>query len=169
MAASRWDAGLGESESAFEVGGGVEIVSPSIKLHAEARGQGGGQYDRTSYSLELSFDVGRDARGMTASLSSVRGLQRHDPFAQATGYEDELRGGGTDAFGLKIGYGASAWHGLLTPYIETDLSAGDLAAARVGLEYTRGLASLSLTQEFQPGAGSRKDGHELTLLGKIRF
>ena len=169
LAGWRWDAGVGESRSVVEFGGGIEMVSPSFSLHVEARGQGDGDYDRTSYSLDLSFDTGRDARGMMASLSSVYGLQRHDPFAQAPGYDDELHGGGTDTFGLKVGYGASAWHGLLTPYIETDLSAGDVTAARLGLDYTRGPASLSLTQEFQPGTGSRKDGHELTLLGRIRF
>ena len=70
---------------------------------------------------------------------------------------------------FRLSADARAWDGLLTPYLETDLNAGSFSAARVGFVYTRGAASLKLRHGFRPGSDVWKSGHELSLLGEIRF
>ena len=164
----RWDDGDDDSGTAFEYGGGLEMTTPSLALDASVRGDGGGDFERMSYALTLNFDAGHDARGLTASLSSKYGTERSDPFARNV-TPGEGADVGMDVFGLRLGYGASAWSGLLTPYLETDLDAGSFAGARFGFAYTRGPASLRLRHGFRPGAATVEDEHELSLIGKIQF
>ena len=165
----RWDDGEGESDTAFEYGGGIEATTPSLALDASLRSQGGGDFDRMSYALTFSFDVGQDMRGLTASLTREYGLERRDPFARGVRHDGGEMPGGSDAFSLRVGYGASAWQGLLVPYLETNLDEGSFSAAHLGLAYTRGPASVKLEHGFRSDAGQTRDGHELSLLGEIRF
>ena len=167
-AAVRWDDGDDESDSAFEYGGGIEGATPNMTVEASLRGDGGGDFDRMSYSLALGYDAGQDARGFTADLTSAYGTARNDPFAQTFRYDDGSARG-RDTLKIKLGYGASAWQGLLAPYLETNLDGGSFSAAHLGLAYTRGPASVKLEHGFRPGTGQTRDGHELSLLGEIRF
>ena len=119
--------------------------------------------------LTLGFDIGQDARGLTANLTREYGLGQRDMLARATRYDGAETASGSDALNLKLGYGSSAWQGLLTPYFETGLDAGDMSSTRFGVNYTRGAASLSLNHTFRPVSGTAEDGHKLSLLGEIRF
>ena len=168
LAGWRWDEGAGLSDSTIEYGGGLEMHGTDLTLVAEVRDSGGDDLGRASYSLALGYDAGHDARGLTASLSSQYGTERGDPFAQAFG-RDDATGRGVDAFGLRLGYGASAWTGLLVPYLEADLDSGNFAGARLGFAYTRGPASLKFRHGFRPSTGSTRNEHESSLIGEIRF
>ena len=47
LAGWRWDAGAGESGNALEYGGGIEMTGTDLTLTFEARGESGGELDRT--------------------------------------------------------------------------------------------------------------------------
>ena len=163
----RMDRGAGLSSSAFEYGTGFVAETSDLQMAISIRTQGGGDYDRRSYMLDLSFDRGGDQRGWTANLLREHGLERSDPFVRF--HPGGEAPAGSDALSFRLGYGASAHQGLLTPYIKTQLESGQFSSIRFGLDYERGDIRLTLGHTARPGSARKEDEHEFSLIGQMRF
>ena len=168
----RWDGGDGETGGGIELGGGLDYANPSVGLRMGTKGRVlvAHQGNADGWSLGGWVHFGADSgRGLSFQMlpsygetrSSVENLWERTPTSLG---EPVAR------LDTEIGYGLTAFTGLMKPYSSVVLSEGGTRGYRVGTRFTFGSAfDLSFEGErYESGIGSRPD-HGVTLRGRLRW
>ena len=155
----RWDGGDGETGAGLELGSRVGYDHPELGLSVEASGRvllaHEGESREWGVGGSIRLDPGSDGRGLSFEVSPAWG--KTDSGMQRL-WEDGLTGERNQGEGhgarvdAELGYGLSAFNGVMTPYGGMGLSSGE-RTYRMGSRFALG-PSLTLDLEGERGESS---------------
>ena len=175
----RWDGGDGETGSAVEYGGGLEIDTDHLSLEGSWRKQAmksDGEFSRDSYSVELSYDRDRDRKGLTVYMKNSAGASGQDPFTKNMSWakaDEEGKGGQSDSesnTSIEAGYGFEVREGrVLRPYIKTEIDDSRPGMWNMGLSLDGDDSNIEMQHTYRPAEGPGGGDHEVIMTLELDF